>query len=250
MPSLTESLFALGLGEFVVARTGYCIHPADGVRRVPKVGGTKQVNLAKLRRLAPTHVLLNIDENRRELADALAAWGSDAPRLILTHPRSVEDNLTLLAHMGAEFAHLPGVAQRVAALQQDLRAELAACPPAYSAQQRVLYLIWRDPWMTVARDTYIASMLQRVGWLTLPDVAGGEHGAARYPVVVGNEPWLSDAQRILLSSEPFSFGAVDVDAAQRLCPQARVHPVNGELLSWYGVRAVEGLRYLRQVAAS
>lgn len=250
MPSLTESLFALGLGEFVVARTGYCIHPGDEVRRVPKVGGTKQVNLAKLRRLAPTHVLLNVDENRRELLDALAAWGAEAPRLIVTHPRCAEDNLTLLAQVGAEFAHLPGVAQRVAALQQDLRAELAACPPAHSAQQRVLYLIWREPWMTVARDTYIASMLQRVGWYTLPEVFGGEHGAARYPVVTGNEPWLSDAQRVLLSSEPFSFGAVDVDAAQRLCPQARVQPVNGELLSWYGVRAVEGLRYLRQLAAS
>lgn len=250
VPSLTELLFALGLGAFVVARTGYCIHPIDGAHRVPKVGGTKDVNLAKLRRLAPTHVLLNIDENRHELADALAAWGADAPRLVVTHPCRVEDNLALLTQLGTEFGHLPGVLQRCAALQHDLAAALAAGPAVGASKQRVLYLIWRDPWMTVARDTYIASMLKRVGWFTLPDVAGGERGAARYPVVAGNEPWLRDVQRVLLSSEPYAFGAADATAAHALCPQARVQAVNGELLSWYGVRAIEGLRYLRQLAAA
>lgn len=249
VPSLTELLFALGLGEYVVARTGYCIHPVEGVRRVAKVGGTKDVNLSKLRRLAPTHVLLNIDENRRQVADSLAGWGADAPRLIVTHPRRVDDNLALLELMRSEFGHLPAVAQRAHALQHALAAELAASQAFAAPPQSVLYLIWRDPWMTVARDTYIASMLQRIGWHTLPDVSGGERGAARYPVVAGCEPWLRDVQRILLSSEPYSFGAADVAAAQVLCPQARVQPVDGELLSWYGARAIAGLRYLRQLAA-
>ena len=249
MPSLTELLFALGLGEFVVARTGFCIHPFDDVRRVAKVGGTKDVNLVKLRRLAPTHVLLNVDENRRELADALTAWGAGAPRLLVTHPRSAEDNLPLLDQMRAEFGHLPGAAQRADALQRALSAELAAGPTAGAPAQRVLYLIWRNPWMTVARDTYIASMLQRIHWHTLPEATGGEHGAARYPVVHGQEPWLAQVQRVLLSSEPYPFGAADVAAAQALCPQAEVQHVDGELLSWYGVRAIEGLRYLRRLAA-
>ena len=71
VPSLTELLFALGLGPQLVARTGFCIHPADAVRAVPKVGGTKDVNLAKLMRLAPTHVLVNVDENRLETVQAL-----------------------------------------------------------------------------------------------------------------------------------------------------------------------------------
>ena len=87
-------------------------------------------------------------------------------------------------------------------------------------------------------------------WSTLPKLAGGERGAARYPVVAGNEPWLRDVEGVLLSSEPYAFGPIDADAAQALCPQARVQPVNGELLSWYGVRAIEGLRYLRHLAAS
>ena len=74
VPSLTELAVALGLGRQLVARTGFCVHPAEALRGVPKVGGTKDVNLARLRRLAPTHVLVNVDENRAEIAEALRAW--------------------------------------------------------------------------------------------------------------------------------------------------------------------------------
>ncbi|WP_372528548.1 helical backbone metal receptor, partial [Piscinibacter sp.] len=113
----------------------------------------------------------------------------------------------------------------------------------------VLYLIWREPWMSVARDTYISRMLAQVQWNTLPEVDGGAHGAARYPVVHGDEPWLADAQQVLLSSEPYAFGPQHVEAARALCPRARVRIVDGELISWYGARAAAGLRYLRELAA-
>ena len=86
VPSLTELLFALGLGERLVARTGFCVHPGDAVDAVPKVGGTKDVNLAKLRRLAPTHVLVNVDENRRETVDAIEAGPTARPQIVVTHP--------------------------------------------------------------------------------------------------------------------------------------------------------------------
>ena len=72
VPSLTELVCELGLAGQLVGRTGFCVHPANVVRDVPKVGGTKTVNLAKLRALEPTHVILNKDENLRETADALA----------------------------------------------------------------------------------------------------------------------------------------------------------------------------------
>jgi hypothetical protein len=71
----------------------------------------------------------------------------------------------------------------------------------------VLYLIWHDPWMTVARDTYLSRMLARIGWLTLPAVEGGTAGAGRYPPLAGDEPWLASVERVLLSSEPFAFEA-------------------------------------------
>ncbi len=244
VPSLTELMFALGLGPWVVARTGYCTQPADGVAAVPKVGGTKDVNLAKLRRLAPTHALVNVDENRIETAEALREF---VPQVIVTHPCGPHDVEALIGQIAAAFSALPGVAERAAALRAELRAELAATKA--HADVPVLYLIWREPWMTVARDTYISRLLACVGWQTLPAQQGGEHGAARYPTLRGDESWLADVREALLSSEPYAFAHEHLAQAQALCPQARVRLVDGELLSWYGPRTAAGLRHLRELAA-
>ena len=249
VPSLTELVVALGLADHLVARTGYCIHPADVVARVPKVGGTKDVNLAKLRRLAPTHVLVNRDENRRETVAAIRAWGNDAPGIVVTHPLTPQDNLALVQQLATLFGFVEGVRYKAAALAQTLQHELALTQAGVHNRQHVLYLIWHDPWMTVARDTYLSTMLALVNWHTLPNALGGASGAARYPVVHGNEPWLAQVQRVLLSSEPYAFGEQHLATARRLCPNANASLVNGEMLSWYGARAVPGLRYLRELAA-
>jgi ABC-type Fe3+-hydroxamate transport system substrate-binding protein len=242
VPSVTELLVALGLATRLVARTGYCIHPADALERVPKVGGTKDVNLDKLARLAPTHVIVNVDENRLETVQALRAI---VPEIVVTHPCGPEDVNALIEQMVAVFAAEPGVAARGAALAAELQGELRATAADHRAEVPVLYLIWRQPWMTVARDTYISRLLARVNWQTAPGVEGGERGAARYPLLAGDEPWLADVREVLLSSEPFAFTADHVREAQALCPHARVRLVDGELLSWYGPRTAAGLRYLR-----
>jgi ABC-type Fe3+-hydroxamate transport system substrate-binding protein len=272
VPSLTELLFALGLGPWVVARTGYCTQPADAVAAVPKVGGTKDVNLGKLRRLAPTHVFVNIDENRLETAEALRSF---VPQVIVTHPCGPEDVDGLISQMATVFAGLPGVAERAELLRAELQAELAATQThaavpvvsdraaALRAELRdelaattaradvpVLYLIWRAPWMSVARDTYISRLLGCVGWRTRPATRGGEHGAARYPTLQGDEAWLAGVREVLLSSEPYAFSAEHVAHAQTLCPQARVRLVDGALLSWYGPRTAAGLRYLRELSST
>jgi hypothetical protein len=217
---------------------------------VPKVGGTKDVNLAKLEGLRPSHVLVNVDENRLETVGALRAWGAHAPEIVITHPVGPEDNLALIAQMLVHFGHLPGVAERAAGLSAALTHALSATQPAGRSLRQVLYLIWHGPWMTVARDTYLSRMLARVNWQTAPDVQGGATGAARYPVVRGDEAWLAEVQQVLLSSEPCSFSEAHVEEARALCPNATVQRVDGELLSWYGPRAVPGLRYLRELAAA
>lgn len=245
VPSLTELVVELGLGERLVARTGFCIHPAPRLRDVPKVGGTKDVNFAKLRQLAPTHVLLNVDENRLETAQELQSLGAE---LVVTHPCGPLDNLALVDQLAQVFADQAGVAERARTLRAALSDELALTQPAGRSLCRVLYLIWHEPWMTVARDTYISRMLARVNWLSEPAVLGGDHGAARYPVLRGDEPWLLGVERVLLSSEPFNFSDEHERLAHALCPQAQVQRVDGELLSWYGPRAVPGLRYLRELA--
>ncbi len=247
VPSVTELLVELGLRAQLVARTGYCIHPAAALRDLPRVGGTKTVNLTKLARLAPTHVVVNVDENRRETVEAIQGF-VDPPQIVVTHPTAPEDNLALVQQMLAAFGGVAGVAERASALHQALQDELDLTRPAGRPARRVLYLIWRDPWMTVARDTYVSRLLARVAWQTLPAVEGGPHGAARYPALDGNEPWLAEVDLVLLSSEPYAFGEHHFEAVRALCPQARVRLVDGELLSWYGSRAVAGLRYLRGLA--
>ncbi|MCV2353775.1 helical backbone metal receptor [Paucibacter sp. B2R-40] len=245
VPSITELLVSLGLGPHLVARTGFCIHPQAALADVPKVGGTKDVNLAKLRQLAPSHVIVNVDENRLELAEALREF---VPHIVVTHPQSPADNLSLLAQMQLHFGSEPGVNERCATLAAELRLALQRCRAQSWPLQRVLYLMWREPWMTVARDTYIARMLAEVGWQSWPAVQGGEAGAARYPVLQGGEAWLAQIDRVLLSSEPYRFDASHLPLAQALCPQAKVQLIDGELLSWYGPRAARGLDYLRRLA--
>ena len=245
VPSVTELLVALGLGPRLVARTGFCVHPAAALAAVPKVGGTKDVNLDKLRRLAPTHIVVNVDENRLETVQALRGWGVE---LVVTHPCSPEDVPGLIADLAARLARGEDAAlvrSRAAALENELQAELTATTPAGRPARSVLYLIWRDPWMTVARDTYISRLLARVNWHTLPALEGGERGAARYPVLEGRPAWLDEVREVLLSSEPYAFGPQHLAEAAALCPGARVRLVDGEALGWYGARTAPGLRYLR-----
>ncbi len=236
VPSLTELLFALGLGENVVARTGFCVHPRDRIKRVAKVGGTKDVDLAKLAALAPTHLVVNVDENRRELVDAARAF---VPNVIVTHPCAPEDNLRLYALFGAVFGR-EREADALAAAFVAARASLADAARKL-ARERVLYLIWKKPWMAVARDTYISAMLALARWDTVPaDVS------MRYPEIGDDAPVWRDAQRILLSTEPYAFRPRDAQAlaAQHDRPATLI---DAEMTSWYGSRAIEGLRYLGEL---
>ena len=145
VPSITELLFDLGLGAQVVGRTGFCIHPKDRVKRVSKVGGTKAIDAARIRRLAPTHLIVNIDENPRTAVAELAAF---VPNVVVTHPVQPRDNLALYRLLGGIFSREEQAAelcQRFEAAYEQTIAVAAAWP-----WQRVLYLIWKSPWMMVA----------------------------------------------------------------------------------------------------
>lgn len=233
VPSLTELLCALGLAEHLVGRTGFCIHPRDSLRRIPKIGGTKDVKLDAVRALAPTHLIADIDENRREQVETMMGF---VPHVVVVHPRRVDDNLDLYALLGGIFrrpASADFLRQSFVAARAELDAAVAQRP-----REAVLYPIWREPWMTVSRDTYIASMLAAAGWDTLP--AGSP---ARFPVFEWNAPWLADVARVLLPSEPYAFGARDAAEVARLTGKP-VQRIDGEMISWYGSRAIAGLRYL------
>ncbi|KAB2928270.1 MAG: ABC transporter substrate-binding protein, partial [Candidatus Contendobacter sp.] len=203
VPSITELLFALGLGDQVVGRTHYCIHPAPLVAPLPSVGGTKKIRYARLQALQPTHVIVNIDENPRELAERLM---TDGLQVIVTHPLTPEDNVSLYRLIGGIFNRTVE-AEALAARFERALAELqqVAWP-----RRRVLYLIWRKPWMGVSRDTYIARMLALVGWEMLP-----VESEARYPELALDKALLDTADLILFSSEPYRFLPEDLETFAR-----------------------------------
>lgn len=236
VPSLTELLVDLGLGGQLVGRTGFCVHPRAVVRRLPKIGGTKGFSIDRLRALAPTHVIVNIDENRRDEVSALDAF---VPHVIVTHPLTVGDNLELYRLLGGVFDREAQASALAAGLEREwtaLRAQSERLP-----RQSVLYLIWQEPWLGVARDTYISHVLAAAGWDSLPSAS-----ALRYPPV--DLPQLAaQAHLVLLSSEPYPFRERHRRLLGEQLPGVRVALIDGEMVSWYGSRAIRGLAYLRQL---
>ena len=241
VPSITELLFDLGVGDRVAGRTPFCVHPREGVAKVPRVGGTKTPRLDRIRALEPTHVVVNVDENRREDADALAEF---VPNVIVTHPLGPHDNPALFRLIGGIFAS--GDATRL--LCRAFERAVAALESAARGfpERRVLYLIWRAPWMTVSRDTYVSRTLALVNFLT-----AGHDPCRRYPELALTRELLDAVDLVLLSSEPFPFKErhiAEIRAhAGACCPSIRLF--DGEMASWYGSRAIQAMDYLARFAA-
>lgn len=235
VPSITELLCDLGLAPQLVGRTGFCIHPADVVAAIPKIGGTKDVNIGKIRALAPTHLVVNIDENEKPTVDALAEF---VPHIVVTHPNAPEDNLGLARLLGGIFCAQGKAEAWCAAFESELD-QLRNVPNGRATT--VLYCIWQDPWMSISADTYIARMLGAIGW-SVPQL-----GAARYPRFEWSDELVAGIDGVLLSTEPYRFTEAHAEALEKQIGKP-VRLVDGEMMSWYGSRALAGVRYLRQLA--
>ena len=241
VPSQTELLADFGLDAEVVGLTRFCVHPAGWKARKRIVGGTKNVQLDRVRELAPDLVIANKEENVREQVEALAGvapvWVTDVP--------DVDGALRMVRSVGAlvdRSAEAGRLADAVAAGFARLGAEADGATPL-----RALYLIWRDPWMTVGDDTIIADVLRRGGFENA--VAGRQ----RYPTLDAAEVTALDPDVVLLSSEPYPFGPAHVAEVRALAPRARVERVDGEPFSWYGsrlLRAPAALAELRRRLAA
>lgn len=215
--------------------------------RTPKVGREKDPDLGRIRALAPDLVVANIEENRKDVVDALRA---DGVPVWVTYPRSVAEGIGLIHELGA----LTGTAAAAEALARPLEAARVRvlARAAEGARVRVFCPIWRNPYMTVNRDTYVHDVL----W-----TCGGDNvfaaSPARYPTVSLEEVRAAAPDVILLPDEPYRFRAAHrADFAPLggvpAVRTGRIHLVDGKLLSWYGPRigeALEGLPRLLSGAA-
>jgi ABC-type Fe3+-hydroxamate transport system substrate-binding protein len=238
-PSLTELVFDLGHGDDLVARTKFCVHPADRVDAIEKVGGTKNPKIPRIVELAPDIVLLNEEENRREDADALIAAGVHCH---VSFPRTALETAAMVRSIATEIgAHQAGdrIARDIEARHHRVTTAAAGRAPV-----RFAYLIWREPWMTVNDDTFVSALLSDAGgrnvFGSLPD---------RYPTIAPNDLQAADPDLVLLSTEPFPFQSSHADELARLAelPRDRFRIVDGELVSWHGSRTPAGIDYAEQV---
>lgn len=235
VPSLTETLFAIGAGGDVVGVTRYCEEPVAAVASLPKLGGTKNPDLDGIRALTPDLVIMNAEENRREDFEALAAAGL---AVFVTEPKTVADGIGVIATLG----HLTG-RDEGATLARDQRARVARTLEDVRMAPPVRYFcpIWRKPWMACNADTYAHDLLRTAGGENVCAVA-----ATRYPVVTLEQIAAALPEVVLLPDEPYAFGEKDRAALAPLAatPALRgghVYFVDGKALSWYGPRIADGV---------
>jgi len=228
-------VFDLGRGRDLVGITRYCVHPADGVVAIERVGGTKDPDLSRIIALAPDLVLLNDEENRLEDAEALAAAGVS---LHTSMPRTIAETAAMVRSIGRRLERAAAAARIAGAIEENGRRVRAAARgrPAVSWA----YLIWRKPWMSVNADTFAHALLA---------AAGGRNVFAdrsdRYPVVTVRDLAEADPGVVLLGTEPFPFTAKHIAELAGLTGIEREHfrIADGQYLSWHGSRTVAGIEY-------
>lgn len=227
VPSQTELLFDLGLDEEIIGITKFCIHPAAQFKIKPKIGGTKQLNIQKIKELVPDLIIANKEENERsqieELMSVCPVWISDI--------KNLDEALDIIVKVG----EITGKAEKAQAIAQQIQINFNAFRLA-PTNKKVAYFIWKNPYMVAGADTFINDMLKRCGLTNI-------FAQNRYPEVSEQQLIDADLDLVLLSSEPYPFKQQHIDEFQAMLPNAKVQLVDGEMFSWYGSRMLYAAEY-------
>jgi len=232
VPSQTELLFDLGLTDRLVGVTKFCIHPKEKVKHKTIIGGTKNFHFDKINALQPDLIIGNKEENYREgieqLQQKYKVWMSDIYTL--------EDALEMMQQVG----QLTGTKTKAQQLVESINIEFKQLQPI-SPSIKTAYFIWRKPYMAVGSHNIIDHMLLRCGF------SNAFANLTRYPEITPALLQQAKPQLMLLSSEPYPFKDKHIAEFQKLCPQALVKVVDGEMFSWYGSRLLHVPNYLQQL---
>ena len=224
VPSQTELLYDLGLRDEVVGITKFCIYPDEWFREKKRVGGTKNISLAKLKSLNPDLIIGNKEENEKSNIEEIQAdfpvWLSDIYTL---------DDAYEMIHQIGELVNREENAEE---LVKKIASEFEKLDDFIQSNQlkkrlKVSYFIWKDPYYVVGKNTFVDCMLEKCGFENFNTIE-------RYPEFMFDETNLPDF--IFLSSEPFPFKTKHVEELQKKYPSTKVIIVDGEMFSWYGSR--------------
>ncbi len=231
VPSQTEFLFDLGLENEVVGITKFCIHPEAWFRSKTRIGGTKTVNIEKVKALKPDLIIANKEENTEADIEALEkiapVWISDIYTL--------NDAFEMIHQIG----EICGKSQKADEIVQSIQSQFETFKNPFRSSKsipKVIYLIWKNPYLIAGKNTFIDDLLQKCGLENLTQIN-------RYPEW---NPQVSEIpDYILLSSEPFPFKQKDLAELQNQFPKAIILLVDGELFSWYGSRLKLSVAYFK-----
>jgi ABC-type Fe3+-hydroxamate transport system substrate-binding protein len=235
VPSQTELLHYLGLEAELIGITKFCIHPSTWFKTKERIGGTKQLNIEKIKSLAPDFIIANKEENTREQIEELQqffpVWISDI--------KTIEDACVMIQ----QVANMVDKKEIAFSLINEIKRGFSAIIPSTQVLS-VAYLIWKNPWMTVGDDTFIHDVIHQIGWHNVYDMQ------QRYPETTIEGLQKLNPDLILLSSEPYPFSAKHINELQGHFPQTKILLVDGEMFSWYGSRLKYAANYLQQLLHS
>jgi ABC-type Fe3+-hydroxamate transport system substrate-binding protein len=244
VPSQTELLYNLGLDAEVIGITKFCVHPDYWYRTKQRVGGTKTVDIEKVKALQPSLVIANKEENVKEQIEALQqiapVWISDindldgALNMIVSIGDLVnkkQEAINIVEKIKAAFAQLTTNVNDLSSSQT-----LKTIRPLRSA-----YLIWRNPYMAAGGDTFINDMVMHCGFYNIFS------DQLRYPEITIDQLSSINCQLLLLSSEPYPFKQKHIDELQVHLPNTTIVLVDGEMFSWYGSRLVLAATYFKDL---
>ncbi|UII23004.1 ABC transporter substrate-binding protein [Fulvivirga ligni] len=231
VPSITELLFDLQLESTILGVTKFCIHPSSKVSDLPKIGGTKNFHFDKIDSLKPDLIIGNREENYKdgilELKKHYPVWMSDI--------NTLDEALEMICQIGL-FTDREVLANELISQIKSEEALLAKRAP-----KRVLYLIWRKPYMLAGKNTFIDHMLEKIGFINAVE------GVDRYPALTLEEMIALSPEHIFLSSEPFPFQKKHIEEFESIVPRANIHLVDGEMFSWYGSRLTQAFPYFQSL---
>ncbi|RZN79221.1 MAG: cobalamin-binding protein [Winogradskyella sp.] len=231
VPSQTELLVDLGLETSIVGVTKFCIHPKELRQRKTIVGGTKRIKVDKIKALKPDIILCNKEENSKAIIESLSGI---AP-IHISDMYNLKDAFQLISSYGEIFQVQQQASLLIIKIQQEraqFRHYLKEKP-----KRKVVYFIWKNPWMVAASNTFIDFMLNEAGFINVFNIE------TRYPEISLDHSKLKDADVIMLSSEPFPFEEKHIEELASLYPEKEVILVDGELFSWYGSRLEKSYKY-------
>jgi len=233
VPSQTELLHFLELELETIGITKFCVHPSSWHREKIKIGGTKNIDVEKIISLEPDLIIANKEENVKEQIEKLAqdfnVWVTDVNNLI--------DSLKMINDIGI----LTKKEIRSNALIHLIKNAFTESQLESNGLKNVVYLIWKDPYMTIGGDTFINNMLLQSGFKNMLD------DKLRYPEVNLDALRELKPEYIFLSSEPYPFSNKHKEELQTELPDSKIVLVNGEMFSWYGPRLLQSAYYFKEL---